>query len=209
MASDLGWAVVSTSSNATTHGATRQVFIAKFVNWIVAFPVMTTALGLVWGIPWAAIVYNVALTWIWIISYACAAYTSTSYKWGFYAFGTSATGFLAWSLFFDGFKSATRVGVIREYNIFNPLINIFLSLYPIAVGLSDCGNQIGVTPSFIFFGVLDILLVPAFAFIFLFRSRYLDYGKLNIAFTQYGRVRQGGDSPEKDAPQATPAQLAV
>jgi len=57
-----------------------------------------------------------------------------------------------------------------------------------------------VTSGFIFFGVLDVLQVPALSFVVLFLGRNWDYGKLNIAFTQYGRVNaQAGTFPEKAA----------
>ncbi len=44
-----------------------------------------------------------------------------------------------------------------------------------------------------------MLSVPVLAYAFLILSRNWDYGKLNIAFTQYGRVRVAGDFPEKTA----------
>lgn len=58
--------------------------------------------------------------------------------------------------------------------------------------------MIGVTPSFIYFGILDLLMVPVLAVAFLFLARKWDYGRMNIAFTQYGRVRASeGTYPEK------------
>lgn len=61
------------------------------------------------------------------------------------------------------------------------------------------------TPAYIFFGVLDVLLVPVLSFAFLFLSRRWDYGRLNIAFTRYGRVNQvGGAFPEKSTTAPAP-----
>lgn len=48
MASDLAWDVIS-QVNETQNG-TRQIFFAKYVYWVVSFPVVTIALGLVSGI---------------------------------------------------------------------------------------------------------------------------------------------------------------
>jgi bacteriorhodopsin len=198
MASDLGWSLVLAANNSPAGETTRQIFFAKYVNWVVAFPSITIATGLLWGVSWATIVYNVFLSWIWIISYLCSAYTTTNYKWGFFGLGTAAEAVFAWSILYDGLKAARRVEVTREYNIFNPLLNIYFGLYPTAFGLSDGGNRIGVTASFIFFGILDILLVPFFTYVFLFRARSWDYNKLDIAFTQYGRVRRGEDLVVKE-----------
>lgn len=84
--------------------------------------------------------------------------------------------------------------------------NPYPHLDPIAFGISDGGNRIGVTPSFIYFGILDLLMVPALAFAFLFLARQWDYGRMNIAFTQYGRVRASeGTYPEKSTTATGPA----
>ncbi|KAM6530880.1 hypothetical protein FSOLCH5_000373 [Fusarium solani] len=83
-------------------------------------------------------------------------------------------------------------------------LNLLWLLYPIAFGVADGGNQISVTKSFIFFGILDILMIPGLAFAFLFLSRKWDYSALNLHFTQYGRVNAGeGVFPEKRAPGVT------
>ena len=59
-------------------------------------------------------------------------------------------------------------------------------------------NRIGVVGGFVFFGVLDVLMIPVLAAAFIVLSRNWDYSKLNIAFTQYGRVaRSEGTFPEK------------
>lgn len=63
-ASDLAWRVVA-QNNMLTDGHTRQIFWAKYVNWVVAFPVAIIVLGLLSTVSWASIVYNVALSWIW------------------------------------------------------------------------------------------------------------------------------------------------
>jgi len=198
MASDLGWSLVSQANNVGTMGATRQIFFAKYAYWVVAFPVIIIALGLLSGVSWATVVYNVALAWAWILSYLFAAYTRTNYKWGFFAIGQTAHLALLFSTLVQGHSGARRVGYTRHHGGLAGWTNLIWLLYPVAFGLSDGGNRIGVTPSFIFFGVLDILLVPAQAFAFIFLARRWDYNQLNLAFTQYGRVATiSGTFPEK------------
>lgn len=208
MASDLAWDLIYQANQVWRSGPTRQIFWAKYVFWVVAFPAIVIALGVLSGVSWATIFFNVCLSWIWIISYLIAAYTTSNYKWGFFAFGVLAHLFLAFSTLSHGMRSATRVGIRRDYTMLSAYANFFWLLYPIAWGLSDGGNVIGVTPSFIFFGVLDILLVIGFAAMVVVLSRRWDYGRLNIAFTQYGRVPAlAGNYPEKDPANAsiTPA----
>jgi bacteriorhodopsin len=64
MASNLGWTVVVTSLYRS-RAQTYTVFFAKYVYWVVSFPVAAIALGLASGVSWATIVYNVFLSWAW------------------------------------------------------------------------------------------------------------------------------------------------
>ena len=195
-ASDLAWTIVPTT-NSLDYGLTRQIFFAKYINWVVSFPAVVIALGLLSGVSWATIFYNIFLSWTWVLTYLSAAYTTSNYKWGFYAFGTIAWVLLAVNTLTEGARGAKRVGVGRDHGLLAGWVNLLWLLYPVAWGLSDGGNRIGVTSGFVFFGVLDVLMVPVLGFATVFLSRRWDYGRLNIAFTQYGRVRVGGEFPEK------------
>lgn len=198
MASDLAWDVIAQSNNVSIGSATRQIFFAKYVYWVVSFPVAIIALGLLSGVAWATIVYNIALSWIWVLSYLFSAYTASNYKWGFFALGTTAYLALAFSTLAQGHHGATRLGYTRDHAGLAGWTNLLWFLYPIAFGVSDGGNVIGVTGSFIFFGILDLLFIPVLALGFIFLSRRWDYNSLNIAFTQYGRVpTHAGVFPEK------------
>jgi bacteriorhodopsin len=208
MASDLAWSPVVQANSIGHSGVVRQIFWAKYVFWVIAFPAIIIALGVLSGIAWATIVYNVALSWVWIIAYLVAAYTPSNYKWGFFAFGFLAHIFLLISTLTHGTTNANRVGIRGDYLALAGGVNFLWLLYPLAWGLTDGGNYLGVTPSFIWFGILDLLLVLGTGFAIVFLSRRWDYGRLNIAFTQYGRVpHHAGTFPEKStAPAAaTPA----
>ncbi|OTB04296.1 hypothetical protein M426DRAFT_22918 [Hypoxylon sp. CI-4A] len=199
IASDLGYVAIPVANHKPVDGWVRQIFWAEYVNWVVSFPVVTIALGLLSGVSWATIFYNIALSWTWVISYLVSAFTTSNYKWGFYAFGTTAWILLAFNTLVEGTTSARRVEVAGDHTVLAGWINLLWLLYPIAFGLTDGGNRIGVTPAYIFFGILDVLLIPVLSFAFLFLSRRWDYGRLNIAFTRYGRVPQSGTFPEKTA----------
>ncbi|KAF9878582.1 heat shock protein 30 [Colletotrichum karsti] len=198
-ASDLGWSLVSE----------RQIFFTKYINWVVSFPIVNILLGLVANSSWATITYNVFLSWVWVISYLVSAYTPSVYKWGFFVFGTVAYLAMAASTLTEGTVGAKRVGTTADYFVLAGYFNLLWLLYPIAFGVSEGGNKIGVTPHFIFFGILDVLMIPFGSVVFLVLSRKWDYNALNLYFTQYGRVPQhGGQFPEKStapAPSATPA----
>lgn len=197
-ASDLGWRVISQANNEASF-PTRQVFYAKYILWVVAFPAAIIALGLLSTVSWASIAYNVFLAWIWIISYLVAAFTPSNYKWGFFAIGTVAWLALAFGTFTDGRKAAGRSGVGRDFLMLAGWTNFLWLNYVIAFAISDGANRIGVTQMFIYFGILDILFIPGLAIATLVLSRRWDYGRLNLRFTQYGRVRHDdrGVFPEK------------
>ncbi|KAI0472304.1 heat shock protein 30 [Xylaria cf. heliscus] len=205
-ASDLGFELVEQVNSSPRLALSRQIFWPKYVNWVVSFPAVITALGLLSGVPWATIIYNVFLSWTWVISYLISAFTTSNYKWGFYAFGTISWLLLAFSTV-SATSSAKRLGVSGDHTLLSGWVNLLWLLYPIAFGLTDGGNRIGVTPGFIFFGVLDVLFIPVLSFAFIFLARRWDYGQLNLAFTRYGRVHNAGQFPEKTA--AAPAEDAA
>jgi bacteriorhodopsin len=134
-----------------------------------------------------------------VVSYLVSAFTTSTYKWGFFTFGTVAYLILAFNTISYGRTSATRLGVASHHTFLSGWTNLLWLLWPIAFGVSDGGRVIGVTPTAIFFGVLDVLLTPVLGFAFSFLSRRWDYNRLNIAFTRYGRVHDAGQHPEKAA----------
>lgn len=187
-ASDLGWSAVQQVDNVK-NGLTRQIFWAKYVNWVVAFPSLALGLGLLSGVSWTTIVVNITLSWFWILTYLAAAHTITVYKWGFFTFGTFSWVIIAMSTLNESRESAAVLGIERDYVVLSVWTNILWALYPIAFGLSDGGNLIGVTSGFIFFAVLDVLMLPLFAFLFLALSRNWDWEKLNLSFSEYRGIR--------------------
>jgi len=208
MASDLGWSVIATA-NHRGRAASYQIFFAKYIYWVVAWPAILIALGLISGVSWATIFFNVFLAWSWIISYLCGAYTATNYKWGFFAYGTVLWLLLAAQTMWHGRTSATRINSHRDYGMLAGWLNLLWLLYPIAWAVSDGGNVISVTKMFIFFGILDLLMLPIIAFAFLFLARKWDYNNMNLHFTQYGRVAgRDGVFPEKRSTAAAPGTTA-
>ncbi|KAE9370343.1 family A G protein-coupled receptor-like protein [Stipitochalara longipes BDJ] len=196
-ASDLGWSAV-----LQTDHFTRQIFYARYINWVVSFPALALSLGLLSGVSWTTIICNIFIAWFWVLSYLAAAYTTTSYRWGFFAFGTFAYIILAMSTLNESHESAAILGIGRDYRILSVWVNVLWLLYPVAFGLSDGGNVIGVTGSFIFFGILDVLLLPVTSIGFLVFARKWDFAKLQLDFSEYRGVRERHTFGEKGGPAA-------
>lgn len=209
-AADLGWSVIAQANNVGEY-ATRQIFYTKYINFLVEFPVVIITLGLISTVSWATIVYNVFLSWIWVVAYLVGAYTASNYKWGFFAFGTLSMLALVFSMVAGGSRSASRSGLGRDYMGLSAYVALLWVIYALGWAVSDGGNRIGLVGSWIWFGILDLLLVPVLAFIFILLSRRWDYGRLNIHFTQYGRVNvdhghfHGKNAPAWTVPLATNA----
>ncbi|KAG0650091.1 trametes versicolor [Hyphodiscus hymeniophilus] len=192
-ASDLGWSAVDQNDHLT-----RQIFYTRYINWVVSFPALVLSLGLLSGVSWTTIILNIFIAWFWTLSYLAAAYTTTSYKWGFFAFGTFAYIILAMSTLNESRESAEVLGISRDYMILSAWVNLLWLLYPIAFGLGDGGNVIGITGSAIFVGILDVLLLPVASIGFLTLSHKWDFGRLQLDFSEYRGVRQGGTLPLED-----------
>ncbi|KAI8952769.1 hypothetical protein F4801DRAFT_599245 [Xylaria longipes] len=164
-ASNLGWSAVGS----------RQVFFARYVNWVVAFPSAALGLGLLSNVSWTTIMTNIVSSWLWVLTYIAVAYTTSVYKWGFYAFGTFTYIILAMSTLNESRESAQRIGIARDYMI-----------------LSGWVNLICVTSGSIFVGILDILMMPLWIIGFIFISRNWDYKKLRLDFSEH-RFDPNGD----------------
>lgn len=76
-ASDLGWSAVEKIDHLD-NGVVRQMFYAKFITWVVAFPSLALGLGLISGVSWTTIFCNIAIAWYWVISYLVSAYNGGS-----------------------------------------------------------------------------------------------------------------------------------
>lgn len=181
-AADLGWSAVVQTDNLGK-GVIRQMFWVKYINWVVAWPSLVLCLGLISGVSWTTMLCNIAISLQWPVCYLVGAFVTTSYKWGFFAFGTFGWLILAMSTINESRESAQLLGVDKDYIVLSVWLNVLWFLYPIAWGLSDGGNKIGVTGTAVFFGVLDVLMVPGLAFLVLFLSRKWDYRHLSIAFS--------------------------
>jgi len=64
MVSGLAYSVIPTQLY-TRDAAAYQIFFAKYIFRAVAFPTVIIALGLISGMSWATILFNVFLAWIW------------------------------------------------------------------------------------------------------------------------------------------------
>lgn len=82
-------------------------------------------------------------------------------------------------------EHAALLGIGRHYVILAGWANLRWLLYPVASGLGDVSHTIGITGGFIFFGILDVLLIPVLSMTFLVLGRSWDYKQLSLGFSDH------------------------
>lgn len=153
-----------------------------------------------------------------IITGLVGALVSSSYKWGYWAFGTAAMFYIFYILYVPGLKSSTSLGpdYKKSYLVSTSILVVLWCLYPLAWGLAEGSNVISPTGEAIFYGVLDILAKPVFTFVHLYSLRNLDYDLFGLSsgkrsdFVTTSQVEKGAhvhtnDHQKADHPTTTAA----
>ncbi|CAK7242397.1 MAG: hypothetical protein STHCBS139747_003888 [Sporothrix thermara] len=206
-AADLGWTAVVDGSDGG-----HQLFWAKYANWAVSFPAAAIALGLLSDVSWTTIFTNVFSCLLWVVTYFVASLVHSSYRWGLFAFGTLAWLILAMSTLNESREAAQRQGMARDYVVLAAIANAAWLLYPVAWGLGDGSGTIGVTATWIFVGVLDLVQTPMLAVAFVVLSRRWNYARLNLNLSESRSgwhaddSGRGGSAKDGASPEALPLQ---
>ncbi|KAK5042872.1 hypothetical protein LTR84_012422 [Exophiala bonariae] len=192
MGSNLGWTPIDVDfqrSNPKVAGRNRQIFYARYIDWVITTPLLLTDLLLTAGMPWPSILWVIGLDELMIVTGLLGALVRSRYKWGFYTFGCAAMLYIFYELGFVARRHALALGkdVHRVYVSCGVLTLVVWVLYPIAWGLSEGGNVIAPDSEGIFYGILDVLAKPCF-------SAALIWGHWNIDPARLGlRIHEIGD----------------
>lgn len=185
MASNLGYAAVNIEfqrSNSKVAGITRQIFYARYIDWVVTTPLLLLDILLTAGMNWSNIWFTLFLDEVMIITGLLAALTSSSYKWGFFVAGCVAYLGIIYEVLINARRNAARIGsdVSRLFLTISGWTILLWTLYPIAFGLSEGGNVISSDSESVFYGVLDVLAKPVFGAILLWGHRSIDLSRLGL-----------------------------
>jgi bacteriorhodopsin len=198
MGSNLGWTPIDVEwlrSNPMVAGRNRQVFYARYIDWVITTPLLLLDLLLTAGMPWPTILWVIGIDEIMIVTGLIGALVKSRYKWGFYAFGCAAMFYIFYELAFTARRHALHLGrdVHRCFVTCGVLTLVLWLAYPICWGLSEGGNVISPDGESIFYGVLDLLAKPVF-------SAALIFGHWNIAPSRLGlQIKEFGDQGLSDA----------
>ncbi|KAL7268675.1 hypothetical protein RUND412_008693 [Rhizina undulata] len=192
MASDLGgYAVPVEFRHDGLVRRTRQVFYTRWVGYFINFSLAFFALLLLSGVGWASILFTIGLTMLWATMFLIGEFVSSSYKWGFFVFAICLYFFICWQTLGIARRYAYRVDpeVHKTFAGLTAYLLFFMALYPISWGLSEGGNVIKNDSECVFYGILDVFSQGLFAAALLFTTQRLDFDRLQLSFSEYGRIK--------------------
>jgi bacteriorhodopsin len=100
MGSNLGWTAIQVEferSDAKVAGNMRQIFYVRYIDWFLTTPLLLLDLLLTCGMPTPTIFYIILMDEIMVVTGLVGALVKSSYKWGFFTFGSVAFLFVAYS----------------------------------------------------------------------------------------------------------------
>jgi bacteriorhodopsin len=218
MASNLGFTPIQIQfqrSDPKVGGQLRQIFYVRYIDWVITTPLLLLDLLLTAGMPWPSILWIILLDEIMIITGLVGALVSSSYKWGYFAFGCAALAYIVYELVWTARLHAKHLGndVGRVFLMTGSLTTLLWILYPVAWGLAEGGNVISSDSEAIFYGILDVLAKPVFGAILIFGHKNIDPARLGLRIRDYDEDPAVTGSSvghnEKHAPGATNGQETV
>ncbi|KAI1170696.1 bacteriorhodopsin [Nemania sp. FL0916] len=152
---------------------TREIFYARYIDWVITTPLLLLTLLLTAGVPTPTILATLLAAVFMVVCGLIGALTQTRYKWGFWAFGVAALFFIAYELLIDARRHANVLGGAprKTFMMCASWLLLLWFLYPIAWGLSEGGNVIHPDSEAIFYGILDVLSKIVFSAMLLWGHR--------------------------------------
>ncbi|KAI1652767.1 bacteriorhodopsin [Daldinia decipiens] len=169
---------------------TREIFYARYLDWVITTPLLLLDLLLTAGVPTSTILVTLLADEIMIITGLIGALTRTRFKWGFWAFGMAALLFVAYELLINARRHASILGgdAKKTFMLCGNFLIFIWFMYPIAWGLSEGGNVIHPDGEAVFYGVLDILAKPIFGLLLLWGHRKISSSQLGLRTRNRGHI---------------------
>jgi len=181
---------------------TREIFYARYIDWVITTPLLLLDLMLTAGMPTSTILATMFADEVMVVTGLIGALVETRYKWGFFTIGCVAFLFVVYEILIDGRRHANALGGApkKAFNLGGVWLVGLWFLYPIAWGLCEGGNVIHPDSEAIFYGILDVLAKPGFGFILIMLHRNINVADLGLHIRQPG---QGLPRTEKHGHHAT------
>lgn len=176
-ASNLGYGLQEAEFNHVTTGDgnfLRQIFYTKYIGWFVAWPAVMMAITIATSTlsetltnethqnfagvvtSFSAYIVKVGAAWVFTISLLVGGFIHSSYKWGYFVFGSVAVLFGSFMILKNLATSARAFTYSRLAAIFVGIQILVWMLYPLCWALSEGGNVLQPDSEAVFYGILDL-----------------------------------------------------
>lgn len=144
------------------------------------------------AMPWPSILFVILVDEVMIITGLIGALVASSYKWGYFVFGSVALVYIVYVLVWEARKHANGVSsdAGKTFLYCGSLTAFLWILYPVAWGVSEGGNIIAPDSEAVFYGILDMLAKPVFGALLIWGHRNISPAQLGLTIHDYG-----GDDP--------------
>ncbi|KZV75093.1 family A G protein-coupled receptor-like protein [Peniophora sp. CONT] len=177
MASNLGSTPIAPEFHGL-NGATRAIWYVRYIMWFICAPLLLLMVYIGTGYPLRGMYTALFMACFAVVCGLVGALVRTSYKWGYFVLGVAAMLYVIghmWTARSVGFPSPT--GRSRgAYRASIGALTLLALIYPIAWGLCEGGNRIGIVGEMIWYGILDLLVFSAFVPYFLWSHRNVMLG---------------------------------
>lgn len=190
MGSHLGWTPIDVEflrNDPEVRGINREIYYVRYIDWVITTPLLLMDLLLTAGMPWPTTLFVILVDEVMIVTGLVGALVSSSYKWGYFAFGCAALVYILYVLVWEARKHAYGVSsdAGKAFMICGSLTAFLWTLYPIAWGVCEGGNIISVDSEGIFYGILDLLAKPVFGALLIWGHRNISPASLGLTIRDY------------------------
>jgi len=164
MASGDGYTYVADN---TSHNTYRQVFWARYADWVVTTPLLLLDLAFLAGLDGASIVVSLVADILMILLGLFAAFSHNEIqKWGYYAFSCFAYLVIVYQLAIPGRRAVSNKqnSTANLFAAIGGFTLILWTLYPIVWGIGDGARKWSVDSEIVAYAILDVLAKPVFGF---------------------------------------------
>ncbi|OCF35806.1 hypothetical protein I317_05211 [Kwoniella heveanensis CBS 569] len=168
----------------TLHIWFRQVFYARYIDWLFTTPLLLLSLASLAGLSPASTLAVILIDVFMVVTGLLGSLTPARYaageraRWIF--FGVSSFAFLVlWGILFtNGLKAANNRPRSTKglFTLLSAMTFLLWVAYPIVWGLSEGANRISVNAEIIAYGVLDVAAKIGFTYLLLFLHTHEETG---------------------------------
>jgi len=207
LASDLGWTAIAPEFTSHQSGGTREIFYARFIGEFFTLPLVVLAPLLLSDLLYSQIGVTLFAAAFAIVMRLIGALIQSQYKWGYYAFSIAAFAYVSFVLLGPARAGARRNDVTLPYLTASSTVVFIETLYYIAWALSEGANVISLDSEAVFYGVLDLILVPVVGAWLIWNLRDTGLEKLGLRETR-GSGLNATTERKSGAPRASDATAA-